>query len=192
MAAVPDDLGKTPMHYVGECYARNYNNRAPYPMVDSMLQVVKLLKTAAPKSMNLEDHEGMNAIEYALESDADIKVIKSMQRACRDDWRDMKSHAGGKSHEELAQELEREAMALQKQLSVRKLNVRRRGVGSNGSSSDGSDGSMPDVATPEGSSPTDTTTTSRPMLSNMKLDVKNRIHIHRSMAKAKTHAARTA
>ena len=29
----------------------------------------------------------MNAIEYALISDAHIKVVKTMQRACRDDWR---------------------------------------------------------------------------------------------------------
>lgn len=53
-----------------------------------MLQVVRLLKTAAPLSVNLEDNEEMNAIEYALLSDASLKVVKTMQRACRDDWRE--------------------------------------------------------------------------------------------------------
>merc|ERR1719156_223082 len=52
-----------------------------------MMNVVRLLKTSAPASVNLEDGEGMNAIEYALDSDADIRVIRVMQRACRDDGR---------------------------------------------------------------------------------------------------------
>mmetsp|Transcript_19562 Transcript_19562/g.41102 ORF Transcript_19562/g.41102 Transcript_19562/m.41102 type:complete len:427 (+) Transcript_19562:154-1434(+) len=121
VVGVPDDLGKTPMHYVGEFYGRNYSRHCPYPVNEAMLQVVKLLKSAAPKSVNLEDREGMNAIEYALESHADIKVIKSMQRACRDDWRDMKSHAAGKRHDELAREVVENAVHLQRQFSSRRM-----------------------------------------------------------------------
>lgn len=87
VAGVPDSTGKTPMHYVGECYIRHFDNPM-YNRDDSMLQVVRLLKNAAPNSVNLEDNEGMNAIEYALESDTNLKVVKTMQRACRDDWRE--------------------------------------------------------------------------------------------------------
>lgn len=87
VVGVQDSLGKTPMHYVGECYLAHYNSPM-YNRDDSMLQVVRLLKTAAPLSVNLEDNEEMNAIEYALLSEASLKVVKTMQRACRDDWRE--------------------------------------------------------------------------------------------------------
>ena len=118
-AGVQDKAGKTPMHYVGEFYARHYRANYMNTMKDlnesmnlvddadkSMLHVVWLLKSAAPKSANLEDKQGMNAIEYALESDSDISVIKSMQRACRDDWRKRKEDHKGARHEELAKEIE--------------------------------------------------------------------------------------
>eukprot|EP01083_Nonionella_stella_P024176 66839_1 len=87
VAGIPDSTGKTPMHYVGEYYLQHFTN-CMYSRDDSMLQVTRLLKNAAPMSVNLEDNEGMNAIEYALLSDANLKVIKTMQRACRDDWRE--------------------------------------------------------------------------------------------------------
>jgi len=86
VAGVQDSTGKTPMHYVAEFYISHFNN-VQWSRDDAMLQSVRVLKNAAPLSMNLEDEEGMNAIEYALISDAHIKVVKTMQRACRDDWR---------------------------------------------------------------------------------------------------------
>jgi len=107
-AGAPDSSGKTPLHYVAEHYAANYaslcKNQSVAALVpnsitlsfnqdEAMLYVVKMLKAGAPKSVNLEDDEGMNAIEYALESDAHFEVIKAMQRACRDDWQE-RSWAG--------------------------------------------------------------------------------------------------
>lgn len=164
-AGLQDDLGKTPMHYVGECYARNYNRNVSIPMNESMLQVVQLLKTSAPKSVNLEDNEGANAIEYALESNADLKVIRSMQRACRDDWREMKTHAQGKKHEDLAKELANVAFKLQREmLSQRNAHL---------------------------SSPNSTSGPSMPT-SEKTLDGPLRIHFHQSTTKATTRAARTA
>lgn len=91
VVGVPDSSGKTPMHYVGECYAAHFSSDHLYSRSDAMLHVVRMLKTSAPNSVNLEDEHGMNAIEYALDSDADIRVIKAMQRACRDDWRERQS-----------------------------------------------------------------------------------------------------
>ena len=87
VAGVQDTTGKTPLHYVGECYLQHFSSHT-YSRNDSMLQVVRLLKEAAPLSVNLEDNDGMNAVEYALLSDAHLKVVKTMQRACRDDWRE--------------------------------------------------------------------------------------------------------
>jgi len=108
----PDGSGKTPMHYVGESYIAHYNS-CLYDRSEAMMNVVRLLKTSAPASVNLEDGEGMNAIEYALDSDADIRVIRVMQRACRDDWRERQlvrhaatsAAAGRKRHDDLVEEM---------------------------------------------------------------------------------------
>lgn len=106
VAGFPDNFGKLPMHHVGESYLNNYT----YPLYDrdrAMLHVVKMLKTASPESVNLEDDEGINAIEYALMSDANITVINSMRRACRDDWRERSKN------EELVSEAVSEAAVVQ-------------------------------------------------------------------------------
>ena len=47
-----------------------------------------------------------NAIEYAIENDSNLKIIKTMQRTARDDWRALKANGNGKRHEELAREVE--------------------------------------------------------------------------------------
>lgn len=128
-AGVQDSLGKTPMHYIAEFYALNYSPRKAQilPMQESMLQCVKLLKTAAPTSVNLEDNEGCNAIEYALDNELDIKVVKAMQRACRDDWRERKAEVSGeqgrRKHEDLVKDVQIKAKELQAQMSKRQLNA---------------------------------------------------------------------
>lgn len=108
-AGVQDPLGKTPIHYVAEFYACNNDLARATIVNEHMLQVVRILRDAAPESFNLEDNEGCNAIEYAIENDVDIKVIKTMQRAARDDWRALKASGHGKRHEELAKDIERSA-----------------------------------------------------------------------------------
>ena len=118
---VQDNFGKTPMHYLAEFYVANYQLplETVFPMDESMMQVVKMLKSAAPTSVNLQENEGCNAIEYALENDVHIKVIKSMQRACRDDWRERsKANDEGlrRRHSDLIMDLEELAVNLQEQM----------------------------------------------------------------------------
>lgn len=118
---VQDNHGKTPMHYVAEYYIVHYQLpfERLYPMDESMMQVVKMLKSAAPTSVNLEDNEGCNAIEYALVNDVNMKIIKSMQRACRDDWRQRsKASDDGlrRRHSDLMKDLEELTMTLQKEM----------------------------------------------------------------------------
>ena len=45
-----------------------------------MLEVIRILGDVAPQSFNLEDNSGRNAIEVAIENDADIEIIKAIQR----------------------------------------------------------------------------------------------------------------
>jgi hypothetical protein len=107
-AGVQDPDGKTPVHYLAECYASNYetsSDSASLTVNEYMIVIIQLLREAAPESFNVEDEEERNAIEYAIENDADIKVIKKMQYAARDNWRRQALKASGqqgKSHAELA------------------------------------------------------------------------------------------
>ena len=54
-----------------------------------MLEVTKIFREKAPESFNLEDNNGVNAIELAIEHDADLRVIKNMQRTAMNYERDM-------------------------------------------------------------------------------------------------------
>jgi len=154
VAGVQDSTGKTPMHYVAEFYIAHFNN-VQWSRDDAMLQVVRLLKNAAPLSVNLEDEEGMTCIEYALTSDAHIKVVKTMQRACRDDWRgrsqrciddsnelDVAVHkkltpqlTGRRRHHELVEEMLEVQNRLQREFSNRGLNMNKKNSSSFNSSS---------------------------------------------------------
>mmetsp|Transcript_3496 Transcript_3496/g.7429 ORF Transcript_3496/g.7429 Transcript_3496/m.7429 type:complete len:263 (-) Transcript_3496:137-925(-) len=118
-ASIQDQVGKTPMHYIGEFYTRTYQYD---DLEKSMNTIVKLLKEAAPSSVILEDHEEFNAIEYAIENDAPLSVVKTMQRSSRDGWRDLKTQEqfAGKKHSEIEQDLLKAASALQLDLRNRR------------------------------------------------------------------------
>lgn len=161
VSGVQDSTGKTPMHYVAEFYIAHFHN-VQWSRDDAMLQVVRVLKNSAPLSVNLEDEEGMTCIEYALISDAHIKVVKTMQRACRDDWRgrsqqrcidqdkdsnelDVAVHkkltptspqlTGRRRHHELVEEMLEVQNRLQREFSNRGLNMNKKNSSSFNSSS---------------------------------------------------------
>jgi hypothetical protein len=169
VVGAPDSDGKTPMHYVGECYVENHSGDSPQDTEQSMGEVVDILRLAAPHSVNLEDNDEMNAVEYALINNASMRVIKKMQRACRDDWRERSNRnpdctqgcddnhnnavpapMGRRRHDDLVKDIENMAYELHKQY------MSSRGVESK---------------TSEGS---------------------GKIHVHRSSARANIRVARTA
>jgi hypothetical protein len=104
-AGIQDPEGKTPIHYVGEFYASNYESPSSLAVRESMLQVIHILRQAAPHSFNLEDADGCNALEYAIANDADMKVIKVMQRTARDEWKTMQAAGQGKTHDEMLRDV---------------------------------------------------------------------------------------
>jgi hypothetical protein len=132
-AGVQDPEGKAPIHYVGEFYASNYESRSSSAVRESMLQVIHTLRQAAPHSFNLEDADGCNAVEYAIASDADMKVIKVMQRTARDDWKAMKAAGHGKTHDEMERDVKLSAdEARMKNVSLSEViasSVSRRNLG---------------------------------------------------------------
>lgn len=87
-----DESGKNPIHYAADCYAQNFSdNNFDVPnhheVYRNTLQVVEYLVKAAPESVNVEDNDEMNPIEYALINGCHIKIVKTLQRASRKDWR---------------------------------------------------------------------------------------------------------
>lgn len=99
-----DEYGKTPLMYACESYEINYRTipaNAYKSPEKSLATVVKLLLDEVPESANVEDHDGYNAVEYAIESCTDICTVKMIQHACRDNWRSMRKLHQGMSHEEL-------------------------------------------------------------------------------------------
>ena len=104
-AGVQDPEGKAPIHYVGEFYASNYESRSSPAVRESMLRVIHILRKAAPYCFNLEDADGCNAVEYAITNNADIKVIKVMQRIARDYWKTMKAAGFGKTQDEMERDV---------------------------------------------------------------------------------------
>mmetsp|Transcript_2904 Transcript_2904/g.4347 ORF Transcript_2904/g.4347 Transcript_2904/m.4347 type:complete len:284 (+) Transcript_2904:141-992(+) len=122
-ASIQDNEGKAPIHHLCQSFVLNYQDASimsqdtslmSTPVTDSMLSIVDMLKTAAPHSFNLEDNDEMNAVEYALLSESDIKVVKIIQRACRDDWRERKKETDA-SHDALQDDLQRIQMDLRSQ-----------------------------------------------------------------------------
>ncbi|KAL7452229.1 hypothetical protein ACHAWC_003943 [Mediolabrus comicus] len=106
-ASIQDLSGKCPIHHLCISFMKHYAD-TPCQLVNaSMMAIVKMLNVTAPKSFNLEDNDGMNALELAIETNVDIKIIKAMQRVCRDTWREMKKEKKDASHEELQTDLKR-------------------------------------------------------------------------------------
>lgn len=113
-ASIQDHEGKAPIHHLCQSFVLNYQDTSLMSVKESMMSIVNMLKAAAHKSFNLEDDDEMNAIEYAIESNTDIKVIKAIQRACRDDWRERKEETDA-PHDALQEDLHRIQMDLRSQ-----------------------------------------------------------------------------
>ena len=66
-----------------------------------MLSVASMLLFEYPESPIIEDNEETNSIEYAIQSGADIKVVKRMQNESRNSWRRLKKRNESMSHDDL-------------------------------------------------------------------------------------------
>lgn len=116
-AGFQDAMGKTPLHLACESYASKYSSRknGGRPLKDAMVEVVRRLCRAAPDSVNLEDMDDMTALEYAIDADVDLKVVRSIQKACEKDWKHRRE-LPGTSHEAV-----REGLLQQSQRNSQRL-----------------------------------------------------------------------
>ncbi len=130
-ASIQDSEGKCPIHHLCHSFMLNYQDTHDIPCLpvkDSMMAIINTLNITAPKSFIVEDNDGMNAIEYAIESEVNIKIIKTMQRACRDVWREMKQETTA-PHDALQLDLQRIQRDLRNQhisTSASVNNIKRR------------------------------------------------------------------
>lgn len=120
-ASIQDNEGKAPIHHLCQSFQLNYQDTSRMSTGEAMLSIINMLKAVAPNTFNLEDNEEANAIEYAIESDTNIKIIRAIQRACRDTWREMKRESFA-PHEELQLGLKR------LQVDLRTHHLSKRGV----------------------------------------------------------------
>ena len=104
-AMIQDADGKCAIHHLCHTFKRHFQGASSNLFNDSMLDTVKILYAAAPMSFIVDDDDGKNALEYAIDSELDLKIIKAMQRACRDVWREMKEKSRDKPHDALQMDL---------------------------------------------------------------------------------------
>jgi len=82
-----DVNGKTSLHMVVEqCAERRERSKCDYlgditSFVDTvdMLELISLLCDAVPSSPFIEDNNGMTALEYAIDVEADYELVKALQ-----------------------------------------------------------------------------------------------------------------
>lgn len=124
VCALQDETGKTPLHHICRSYGRNYSVRKNEgrPLKEALVEVVRGLCKASPGTVNLEDEEDMTALEYAIDNDLDLKVVRTMQKACEKDWKNRRENASpGCNHDEVMKSMvlenQRNAAQLNKQLS---------------------------------------------------------------------------
>jgi hypothetical protein len=88
-----DITGKLPLHLACEHYSKNYDAKRErdIPMKQAIVTVVNSLYRAAPSTINLEDMEGLSALEYAIEYEAGLRVVKDLQKASEKDWKSRRS-----------------------------------------------------------------------------------------------------
>jgi len=107
-AATQDVHGRTPLHYAAKSYDFNYAPRRSddKPHKEAVLEVIRYLCKISPTTVNLEDNEEYTALEYAIENDSDIKVVRSLQKACEKDWKKRRSVGGTKqTHDDIRQKM---------------------------------------------------------------------------------------
>lgn len=82
-AEVQDVNGKTPLHLAFCDYRWKSQSgiEEGLEIRKSMRKIVQCLCNAAPESVVLEDEKGVSAIESAIEEEADMRVIRSLQKA---------------------------------------------------------------------------------------------------------------
>jgi len=110
---------QTPLHYLCRYYNDFHDSfKSRGDKTECMREIVRALFANSPKqTVNIEDEDGCTALELAIECEAPHKLVKFLQKACENDWREA-SESSGLDHEALKQVLYDHAMKSQRKLSI--------------------------------------------------------------------------
>mmetsp|Transcript_34783 Transcript_34783/g.46695 ORF Transcript_34783/g.46695 Transcript_34783/m.46695 type:complete len:258 (+) Transcript_34783:163-936(+) len=99
-AGAQDIMGMTPTHYLCKHYATRHQPKIDRgrPTKDCMFDAIETLIQAAPSSLNSVDKDGMNAIEYAIDSGADFDIVFILQKGCEQQHKKMRTSQARKDN----------------------------------------------------------------------------------------------
>jgi len=79
---VQDEDGRTPLHFACDVECRLFEGE-PERRAPPSFQVIHALLSASIAPASMEDEDEMSPLEYAIFSDADVKVVKLLQKAAQ-------------------------------------------------------------------------------------------------------------
>mmetsp|Transcript_3752 Transcript_3752/g.9572 ORF Transcript_3752/g.9572 Transcript_3752/m.9572 type:complete len:232 (-) Transcript_3752:140-835(-) len=89
-----DEDERTPLHFACDASCQMFEDDDSKPRCPPSLDVIRVLLSGSLDAVTLEDADEMNAVEYAIISDAPMEVVKLLQKATQ---RVMKQSAKNKS-----------------------------------------------------------------------------------------------
>ena len=95
---IQDEDGRTPLHFCCDIECQLFEGDDGKERLPPSYEVVHCLLSASLSVVSVEDADGMSPLEYAICSDADVKVVKLLQKAAQKHMRDTekKKKLGGK------------------------------------------------------------------------------------------------
>mmetsp|Transcript_33216 Transcript_33216/g.56471 ORF Transcript_33216/g.56471 Transcript_33216/m.56471 type:complete len:232 (-) Transcript_33216:277-972(-) len=79
--SVQDEDGRTPLHFACDSTCELFEDESSSPRGPPSLDAVRVLLSGSLESVTLEDIDEMTALEYAIVSDAPMKVVTLLQKA---------------------------------------------------------------------------------------------------------------
>ena len=102
-AFTQDYFGKTPLHLTCKDYHSrfipSYESEYPLTFKESMYRIVWALDQVAPDIVNIEDEDGRTALDYAITTQADKRVLLLLHRATMNS-RNTKSNHGRRGQQQ--------------------------------------------------------------------------------------------
>ncbi len=85
-SGIQDKLGKTPLHLACISYADHYKNKKS--LHNALVVTTKILVRSSPSTVNLEDKDSMNALEYVINSNhGTLDVYRIIQKTSEKEYK---------------------------------------------------------------------------------------------------------
>ena len=89
-----DNMKNIPLHLACQFYLSNHHPlTTDSQSVSSLLRILHRLILVAPSTVNVEDKNGTNALEYAIDANMDAVIINTLQKISEKDWK-LRQHVG--------------------------------------------------------------------------------------------------